>query len=387
LPQTIALADKGIAADRFAALLAGEALWLNTARARPVVAGDMIGDGATSGSRDRIDIPVAGRLEAGVAGKSVTARFELSGHLADAALVGHDGAMDDPGLYDVAQWRGRPKLVWPEGRTCALWVAPNLETYEIDPPAHPRRKSWARPHPDVVGYAHRDYANRVGHMRMADVMSEFGFPGSVSLSVALCQHHPAIVADAAARGWEFFSHGIYNTRYAYDMDPDQERAIIRDSIDTVEAATGQRIRGWLAPALTHTVNTLDLIAEAGLDYTCDLYHDDQPTLAKTKHGAITAIPYSLEVNDHYGFFIYNMSPREYADTLIRQYERLAREGEASGTVMCIPLHSYLIGQPHRIGPFRDVLRHIANDGRAWVAKAGEIVDAYRAQVPGAGVSA
>ena len=30
--------------------------------------------------------------------------------------------------------------------------------------------------------------------------------------------------------------------------------------------------------------------------------------------------------------------------------------------MCIPLHAYLIGQPHRIGPFEEALRHIANDG-------------------------
>ena len=289
--------------------------------------------------------------------------------------------MQDPGLYPYLPYRNRPKLIWPGDKKIAVWIAPNLEVYEIDPPAHPKRKSWPRPHPDVVGYAHRDYGNRVGHWRMADAMSEFGFPGSVSLSVALCQHHPEIVADGAARGWEFFSHGIYNTRYAYDMSADQEREIIRDSIETVRAATGQSIRGWLAPALTHTVNTLDLLAEAGLAYTCDLYHDDQPTRIITKNGPLTAIPYSLEVNDHYGFFIYNMSPREYADTLIRQYERLAAEGETSATVMCIPLHAYLIGQPHRIGPFRDVLRHIANDSRAWIATAGEIVDAYRAQVP------
>ncbi len=151
----------------------------------------------------------------------------------------------------------------------------------------------------------------------------------------------------------------------------------------MERATGQRIRGWLAPALTHTPRTLDLLAEYGMDYTCDLYHDDQPTDVKVKSGQLTAIPYSLEVNDHYGFFIYNMSPREYADTLIRQYDRLAVEGEQSGTVMCIPLHSYLIGQPHRIGPFESVLEHIAADGRAWITRAGDIVDAFRKQTGGA----
>jgi peptidoglycan/xylan/chitin deacetylase (PgdA/CDA1 family) len=210
-------------------------------------------------------------------------------------------------------------------------------------------------------------------------MTKYGFPGSVSLSVALCQHHPEVVADANARGWEFFSHGIYNTRYAYDMSEEQERAIIADSIRTVREATGQTIRGWLAPALTHTPRTLDLIADMGLDYTCDLYHDDQVQPVKTTTGNLVSIPYSLEVNDHYGFFIYNMSPRDYAGTLIRQFDRLAREGESSGTVMCIPLHAYLIGQPHRIGPFAEALRHIAADGRAWIATAGEIVDCWKAQ--------
>jgi len=291
----------------------------------------------------------------------------------------------DPELYDFQPYRGRPQYLWPGGKPVAVWVAPNLEYYEIDPPANPQRKSWGKPHPDVVGFSHRDYGNRVAHWRMADAMSKHGFPGSVSLSVALCQHHPDIVRDGVERGWEFFSHGIYNTRYTYGMDEGQERAIIEDSIRTVRDATGQTIRGWLAPALTHTERTMDLIAEYGLDYTCDLYHDDQVLPVRTRTGRLVSIPYSLEVNDHYGFFVYNMSPREYADTLIRQFERLAAEGAASGsgTVMCIPLHAYLIGQPHRIGPFEQVLKHIAADGRAWIARAGEIVDHHHASV-GAG---
>lgn len=285
----------------------------------------------------------------------------------------------DPGLYAFSPWRERPKIQWPGGKSVAVWVSPNLEFYELDPPANPHRKSWPRPHPDVVGYSHRDYANRVGHWRMAEVMEKHGFKGSVSLSVALCNHIPDVVEHANALDWEFFSHGIYNTRYSYGMDEAQERAIIEDSIRTVREATGQTIRGWLAPALTHTPRTLDLIAEYGLDYTCDLYHDDQPGIVQVRQGRLISMPYSIEVNDHYGFFVYNMSPREYADTLIRQYERLAAEGEAFGTVMCIPLHSYLIGQPHRIGAFEEVLRHIAADGRAWITRSGDIADAYLQQ--------
>lgn len=286
----------------------------------------------------------------------------------------------DPGLYDFRPWRGRRPIVWPEGKKVAVWVSPNLEFYELDPPVNPHRKAWTKPHPDVVGYGHRDYANRVGHWRMAEMMEKYGFKGSVSLSVALCQHIPEVVENANTLGWEFFSHGIYNTRYCYGMDEAQERAIIEDSIRTVREATGQTIKGWLAPALTHTIRTMDLLAEYGLTYTCDLYHDDQPGDVHVASGRLVSMPYSLEVNDHYGFFVYNMSPREYADVLIGQYERLA--AEHVGTVMCIPLHSYLIGQPHRIGPFEEVLRHIAADDRAWITRSGDIADHYLSLAPG-----
>ena len=288
-----------------------------------------------------------------------------------------EGEMD-PGLYDFRPYRDRAKVQWPGGKTVAVWVSPNIEFYELDPPANPHRKSWTKPHPDVVGYSHRDHGNRVGHYRLAEVMERHGFKGSVSLSVAMCQHCPEIIDQVNALGWEFFSHGVYNTRYSYGMDEGQERALIEDAIRTVRDATGQTIKGWLAPALTHTPRTLDLIAEYGLTYTCDLYHDDQPGPVHVKSGRLISMPYSLEVNDHYGFFVYNMSPRDYADTLIRQFDRLAQEGATSGTVMCIPLHAYLIGQPHRIGAFQEELRHIAADGRAWITRSGDIADHYLA---------
>ncbi|HEY8351596.1 MAG TPA: polysaccharide deacetylase family protein [Sphingomonadales bacterium] len=282
----------------------------------------------------------------------------------------------DPELYDFWPYRDRPKIVWPGGKKLAFWIAPNIEFYELDPPANPFRKSWTKPHPDVQGYAHRDYGNRVGHWRMMEAMDKYGMRGSVSLSVAMCQHHPEIIQAANERNWEFFSHGIYNTRYCYGMDEAQERAIIEDSIKTVRDCTGQTIQGWLAPALTHTERTMDLLAEYGIRYTCDLFQDDQPQPVHVKKGKLISMPYSLEVNDHYGFFVYNMSPRQYADCLKRQFDQLMEEGERSGTVMCVPLHAYLIGQPHRIGPFAEFLDYVSRQPDVWITTAREIADHY-----------
>ena len=283
----------------------------------------------------------------------------------------------DPELYDYWPYKDRPKVTWPGGKKVAFWVAPNIEFYELDPPANPQRKSWPRPHPDVAGYSYRDFGNRVGHWRMMETMDEFGIRGSISLSVALCQHHPEIIAECAARDWEFFSHGIYNTRYAYGMDEAQERAILEDSIRTVQEATGQRIRGYLAPALTHTDRTLELIAEYDFWYTCDLFQDDQPQPLKTKSGRLISMPYSLEINDHYTYNVFGQSARQYTDVLKRQFDTLLEEGAESGTVMCIPIHAYLVGRSHRAEPFREALRYItSHTDEVWVTTAAEIARHY-----------
>jgi len=281
--------------------------------------------------------------------------------------------MRDLGLYDYLPYdERRPKIRWPNGARVAFWVAPNIEFYELAPPKNPTRVSWPRPVPDVQNYSNRDYGNRAGFQRMLETMDRCGVRGSVSLNVAVCEHHPELIEACAKRGWEFYSHGTYNTRYMFNMTEDQERELIQDSIDTIRKHTGQKLDGWLAPALSYTEHTLHLVAEMGLTYICDLFHDDQPAPLKVARGRLASIPYSLEMNDFISLLVNLASPRHYGEILKRQFDRLYAEGEDSGTVMCIPLHPYLIGQPYRIKAFEEALAYITRHDKVWLATGREI---------------
>jgi peptidoglycan/xylan/chitin deacetylase (PgdA/CDA1 family) len=282
----------------------------------------------------------------------------------------------EPELYDYSPWNDRPKISWPNGARVAFWVAPNIEFYELDPPANPQQPAWQRPVPDVMNYSHRDYGNRVGIWRLFEAMDRYGVRGSVSLNVAVCDHHPEVIEACVERDWELFSHGVYNTRYTYGMDEAQEREMIEDVLATVKRASGQDVAGWLSPALTNTEITLDLLAEYGVKYTCDLFHDDQPQPVKVKSGRLISVPYSLEVNDVLVYFQQQATPRQYTDMLKAQFDQLYEEGAESGTVMCIPLHPYLVGQPHRIGPFAEALEYITGHDDVWVTTGREIADWY-----------
>ena len=284
--------------------------------------------------------------------------------------------MRDPQLYDYSPLCDRPKITWPNGARVAVWVAPNIEYYEFDPPLNPGRRAWPKPHPDVVPYSHRDYGNRAGFFRMMEAMAKYNVRGSVSLNVAICQHHPELIKVCNELDWELFSHGIYNTRYTYTMSEAQERAMMKDVIDTIKDASGQDVAGWLAPALSYTTNTFELLAEFGIQYTCDLFHDDQPQPVNTKSGRLISVPYSLEMNDTVVLSMMGKSSRHYSDILKANFDQLYEEGAENGQVMCIPLHPFLIGQPHRIGNFAEVLDYITGHDDVWVTTGREIAAHY-----------
>lgn len=284
---------------------------------------------------------------------------------------------DNPGLYDYWAYKNRPQIRWPNGARIALWVAPNIEFYELNPPANAHRKAWPTPAPSVPGYSIRDYGNRVGHMRQMRLLDKYGIRGSISLSAALCQHHPEIIELCKERDWEFFSHGIYNTRYTYGLNEDQERAMIEDAMDTIEKAVGRRPAGYLAPALSHSEVTVDLFAEAGGLYTCDLFHDDQPTPLKLRSGKrFVSLPYSLEMNDTIAYVVNKVEPRLYGQMIKDCFDRLYAEGADNGTVMCIPTHNYQVACPHRIKAFEEALEYITGHSDVWVTTGREIVEHY-----------
>ncbi len=61
-----------------------------------------------------------------------------------------------------------------------------------------------------------------------------------------------------------------------------------------------------------------------------------------------------------------------------QFDVLYEEGATLPRVMCIALHPYLTGVPHRIRALDRALAQIAGHDGAWLATGSEIIDAWRA---------
>jgi len=273
----------------------------------------------------------------------------------------------------------RPRVRWPNDARVALWIAPNVEHYEFLPPRDPQRNTWTRsPHPDVQGYGYRDYGNRVGFWRMTEVLDQFGIVATASTNLAVFDHYPEVGTAMVERGWEIMSHGIYNTRYISSIDETAERAFYIECIEALRSHTGQQLRGMLGPAVSNTAATPDLMAEAGLIYHADWFHDDQPVPLATRSGQrLVSVPYSMELND-VPVFTQHFDTSEFVAMAKAQLDVLRREADddAGGRVMCVALHPYLMGMPHRVDGLAAMLDYLMSHDDVWQTTASRIAEHY-----------
>lgn len=283
----------------------------------------------------------------------------------------------DHGRFDYSPIAQRAPLRMPNGARIAVWVTVSLEHFPYGKPALSLTPMTASFKPDVLNYAWRDYGVRVGIWRLMEIFERQGFKATAALNSEVCLHYPQIVAEGKRLGWEWMAHGPDNATLFTGMPEETERALIKNVLDTIAQHTGARCRGWAGPLLTETDNTLDLLAEAGIEYVADWCNDEQPYAMKTRNGSIVAMPYTLEIGDIPVFLIHGASGEHFYQMIVDQFDTLREEGNRNPRVLSIALHPFIVGHPFRARYLERALAYIRNQDAVWIATGSEILDWYK----------
>jgi allantoinase len=268
----------------------------------------------------------------------------------------------------------RAPLKLPGGARVAVYTIVNVENWR---PTHAMPRTILPPPmgqpllPDVPNWAWHEYGMRVGFWRFHEALSERGLKATLAVNGTACRMYEKACAAARDSGWEFMGHG-------YEQGPmhrveDQAKAI-GDTVAAIKDFTGRPPRGWESPGLTETDETLDLLAEAGIEYVADWPLDDQPVSLKVRSGRIVSVPYPVEVND----VVMSAVQLQPSDEILRRgrdtFDRLYKDGAKTPRVMGISIHPYLTGAPHRIRYLEELYDYIrGHDGVAWMT-GEEILD-------------
>ncbi len=225
-----------------------------------------------------------------------------------------------------------------------------------------------------------DYGARVGVWRVLDVFAQRGIPLTIfGVGMAL-ERNPDVAKAMAAAGHEIASHGYRWIDYQH-VEPDVERAHIRQAVEIIERLCGQRPLGWYTGRTGP--NTRSLVAEhGGFLYDADAYDDELPYWVEVDGAPQLVVPYTLDANDMrfatpQGF----NAGDQFFNYLRDSFDTLYEEGARTPRMMSVGLHCRLVGRPGRIASLKRFLDHVQRHDDVWLCRRVDIARHWREKHP------
>jgi allantoinase len=287
----------------------------------------------------------------------------------------------DHDRYDWSMLSKRKPVNWPGGARLALWVNVSLQFFPLDQQGKPFAPpgGMTMPYPDLRHFTLRDYGNRVGVFRCLKALDRYKVTPTFAVNSALAKRNPYLMHVLRERGNEISCHGWHmDTPHYGGQDPEEERALVEKSLDTLRELSGQAVTGWLSPGRNESAITPELLATNGIEYFSDWVNDDMPYEFRTEQGPLWAMPLSTELEDRFILMNNLHSEASYAQQICDACDYLLSESEqGGGRILALNIHPWMLGQPHRIGKLEQVLDYITGQEGVWSANAADILAAFK----------
>jgi allantoinase len=282
-------------------------------------------------------------------------------------------------FYEYSPIVHRPPFELPGGSRLALWFGVAIEHYP-----------WGKPGLSLVPYTAdlvpdpRDYGPRVGAFRLMDILDQAGIPVTGIVNSEACTEYPGLIEEALKRGWtSWVAHGDNNSTWQVGLEKDAEVELVKKVTSTIEAAVGHPPAGWIGPALTGTMNTFDVIAEAGYRYTIDWADDDQPHWVNVSSGLLASVPYQRELNDVVAFMLHHETGEQFAQSILDAVDQMLADPGDHGRVLGVGFHPFLVGQPWRAIHLARALEKLRDRDGVWLTTSDAVADLfYESSAPG-----
>lgn len=252
----------------------------------------------------------------------------------------------------------------------------------------------------------------VGIDRLLKLWDKYNINATWFVPAHSAESFPKQIRKIIDKGHEIALHG-YTHEFVSTLSEEQEREVLKKSIEVLTNMVGKKPRGWTAPAWTTSRSTIKLLEEFGIEYDHSfMHHDSQPyyvpnpaqtsyietdvskhpshwmTPMSTLHASsVVEIPANWHLDDWPPFQLSLSQPSThgFVDTAVierlwkEQFEYLYRECPEDGSfVFPISIHPQVSGKPQVILLHERLIEWInGHDGVEWVTME-QIVDEFKA---------
>ena len=272
--------------------------------------------------------------------------------------------------------------VWPNGARMAVLIYTVAEEWDWEAASEPQ------PPPPVIAGARShgatclsnrtcvNYAFEVGLRRYRDIMKAHGLRSTIWTTGNSVEQHPEIVRELHEDGFELGGHGYSEGVLLGFQSREDQQENIKKSMELLQSITGERPAGWLGPAASASVDTIDLLAEEGFLYNGDLQDDELPYFIDINGKTLLEIPYRMQgnLNDHLLFSFHSMSVRAALEFLRESFDAHYREASVRPLVLNYGTHPFVSGRADTASVLSGFLDYVQEHNDVWLCTYREMAD-------------
>jgi peptidoglycan/xylan/chitin deacetylase (PgdA/CDA1 family) len=250
---------------------------------------------------------------------------------------------------------------WPDGARLVVSISMQMEAgaQPLSETESPMPKIDPM-YPDLPAAKWYEYGFKEGLPRLLDRFDRRKVKVTSHMVGATVDLHPALAKEIVQRGHEASGHG-QTWAAQFSMTPEQQRESYKQSIASIERATGTRPLGFNAFWLRGTPHTLEILQELGFIYHIDDVSRDEPFLINVKGKPFTVVPYTLHMNDIVDYESRYFSTQEYAGDLKAEFDMLYAESSKRRRMMSVSAHDRIAGRPSRTKVLEEFIVYAQNN--------------------------
>lgn len=209
---------------------------------------------------------------------------------------------------------------------------------------------------------------RVGVPRILDVLRRHDVVATFYVPAVASLIDPDETRRMVDEGHEVGLHGWIHANNS-QLDRNTEREIMLRARDVLEKVSGQQVVGHRSPNFDMSPNTIELVAELGLEYDSSMMADDScyELLLEGEPSGLVEVPVEW-VRDDAVYLSFSrsgarpwLSPADVFGIFKDELEAAAAEGD----VFQLLMHPHVIGHRSRIWIIEHIIEHAKSLGGAW----------------------
>lgn len=233
------------------------------------------------------------------------------------------------------------------------------------------------------------YGTTRGAQRLLEIFAEHGLRSSWCVPGIVAEQNPDVIQAVHAGGHELACSGYRHEDFSGLTRAQQQASIVR-GCDALERLTGQRPRGFRAPAGSYAPGLADDLRRAGLRWSSSWAGDDLPYVHPAGEVAapLVELPLHVELEDE-PYFAFNLAPAvpasqariaSYAEVLLN-WQRDFAGFQRFGLCYVMRLHPEILGTVGRSGLLDEWLGWLKAQPGVWFATAEEVAQWWAVEHP------